>query len=802
MKFKNITLEVSLKPFWDLSEKGIRRVCETIYFQWHPLFKDIENISVMFLSADGSEILEYKGNLDDSFEWAKYIGVANPEVFGNIPDLPREKLSIHHSPRLYRENPPEFKYRNLKRILEILKAVFAEKGRKVRVGTIFDPGPEFAVSAFKYKRHREICMAGTLGKKSFVCCYAEMNADPGTYAGFPEGVEQGTPFGRFLGRQARHFCSDIGFDYLWLSNGFGFGCETWGICGAVFNGVVFNNAKCGEVRDKILKFWKEFRKELPELPVETRGTNLSTGMDLTSDAVPLADIYRKASKISPPPNSPWAAINGDFGMELTGWMSHIAEIPSGQGYPYRFYIHDPWFINSPWLDRYGRNPHDIYLPMAISRIDEKGKVMNPERISFLSIDNSFGEMPEQVPEEVIPHLKNAARTAPDEAGPVIWLYPFDEYHDMTFSGENLEEVFFGDWFMRTAVNTGFQINTVVSTANFQTALSKGAFLKKVIVVPTAVARNAIVFDLLKKYITGGGKVLFYGPAEKEELLKLLGLKTAPPMSGELEMRTEFGTFPARHDTVYSGGAINTIPDGITDIYVLASARKDGENRTFALTRSEDSWNNGCIAWVRGSNSLSVEENGKSPIMLDRCKYFYSETLMRVLLGKLGYTCEFDKYSGEQPEPVIVTHYNRNGLYFSAYLPDITVAMKLKFPEGAPVFTETESIIEKGMSIYHLPKAPHFECRVFVDMPDGLVKCKEATIQLPEEKRRIEVKGLKNAVLRFRPETGTESTVKIFYKSEAPPYFKIKKVLKMEQESGFAGKVLACKNISGDITIIW
>ena len=802
MEFKNITLEVSLKPFWDLSEKEIRRVCETIYSQWHPFFKDIENISVMFLSADGSEILEYNGNLDDSFEWSKYIGVANPEVFGNIPNLPSEKLSIHHSPRLYRANPPEFKYRNLKRIMEILREVFAEKGRKIRLGTIFDPGPELAVSAFKYTRHREICMAGTLGKKSFVCCYAELNAESKSYAGFPDGIEQGTPFGRFLGRQARCFCLDMGFDYLWLSNGFGFGCETWGVCGAIFNGVAFNNARCGEVREKILKFWKEFRKELPELPVETRGTNLSTGMDLSSDAVPLAEIYRKVSKISPPPNSPWAAINGDFGMELTGWMSHIAEIPSGQGYLYRFYIHDPWFINSPWLDRYGRNPHDIYLPMGISRIDEKGRVMNPERISFLSIDNSFGEMPEQVPEEVIPHLKNAVRTAPDEAGPVIWLYPFDEYHDMAFSGKNLEEVFFGDWYMRTAVNTGFQVSTVVSTANFRAGLSRGAFSKKIIVVPTAVEKNGAAFKLLKRHIVGGGKVLFYGPAEKKELLELFGLATAPPLSGELELETESGTMPIKHEAVYSGGGINTISDGKTDIQVITSAFKKGEERIFAIVRSEHSWNNGCVAWARGSNSFIIQKNGKYPVMADRRKYFYPETLMRVLLGKLGYACEFDKYSGEQNEPVIVTNYNRNGLYFSAYLPDITVAARLKFPEGAPVFTETEAVIEKGMSVYHLPKAPHFECRVFVDMPDGLVKCKEATIQLPEEKRRIEVEGLKNAVLRFRPETDTENSVKIFYKSEAPPYSKIKKALKMEQESDFAGKVLACKNISGDVTIIW
>lgn len=86
--------------------------------------------------------LDYSGNLDDRFEWAKYIGVANPEIYGHIPDLPRERLSIHHAPRLYREDPPEYTYRDLKRILEIMRAAFAARGLSLRFGATFDPGPD------------------------------------------------------------------------------------------------------------------------------------------------------------------------------------------------------------------------------------------------------------------------------------------------------------------------------------------------------------------------------------------------------------------------------------------------------------------------------------------------------------------------------------------------------------------------------------------------------------------------------------------------------------------------------------
>jgi hypothetical protein len=797
---KNVTLEVSLKPFSDLSVEGIRAVCEKIYLQWQPLIKDIENISIMFWAADGSEILDYKGNLDDTFEWAKYIGVANPEIYGIIPVLPQEQLSTFHSPRLYMKNPPEYTYADLKRILHILREVFAEKGRTTRIGATFDPGPEFAKSSFKYERHPEICLTDSTGdgeKKSFVCCYAELNADSTVYAGFPNGIEQGMPFGKFLGRQAKHFCADLGFDYIWLSNGFGFGLEAWGVCGAVFDGTKFDNSVCEDIKNKIFRFWAEFREELPDLPVETRGTNLATGMDLASDAVPLCEIYAEIPGINPPPNSPWAAMNSDFGMELAGWMSHIAEIPVNTGYPFRFYTHDPWFINSPWLDRYGRNPHDIYMPLAITRIDEKGNVMGPDKISFLSIDNSYGNMPDQVPDEVIPHIKDALRTAPDAAGPVIWLYPFNEYHDMTFSGEKIDEVFFGDWFMRTAINTGFQVNTVVSTGNFEAALNSNACLNNVIVTPTSVTNDENIFALLTEFIINGGKVLFYGPVDNERLLNFLGLETAPMVEGVLETVVEGVSVTIKHESIYSAGGIANIATA-KDVNVIAEVRRNKQKLPIAMTRPVG---NGTAAWIRGTNSFVILQNGRYPEMHERDKYFYPESLMRVLLGKLGYGCEFDKYSTEQPDPVIVTNYSRNALYLSSYVPDMNTAERLKFPEGAPVFVETETIIKNGLSVYHFPKAVHWECRVFVEMEDGAVKCTEHILETPEVKRRIEVSGLKNATVRFRPESGYEDTTKVLLNHVCAPFME-GDFLEPEQESRFAGTVLTYHNVTGKILISW
>lgn len=70
--FKNITLEISLKPFKKTSGEYIRSVCRGVFEQWKPLIKNRSIISIMMCSADGSELLDYTGELDKEFEWCCY----------------------------------------------------------------------------------------------------------------------------------------------------------------------------------------------------------------------------------------------------------------------------------------------------------------------------------------------------------------------------------------------------------------------------------------------------------------------------------------------------------------------------------------------------------------------------------------------------------------------------------------------------------------------------------------------------------------------------------------------------------
>lgn len=129
-------------------------------------------------------------------------------------------------------------------------------------------------------------------KDSFgvVDCTAKLHADTYSYAAYPNGIPEGTPFGTFLGKQAKAFCVDLGFDYLWLSNGLGFSADPWKRTGKVFDGEKYYPEALAYTKRKVFEFWKLFREACPDILVETRGTNNSVGIDYASDGVLVALI--------------------------------------------------------------------------------------------------------------------------------------------------------------------------------------------------------------------------------------------------------------------------------------------------------------------------------------------------------------------------------------------------------------------------------------------------------------------------------------------------------------------------------
>jgi hypothetical protein len=101
--FNGVTLEVSLKPFKKTDPDFIREIAKRIFTDWRPLIKDAKTISIMMWTSDGSEILDYDGNPDSTFEWCKFLGTANlPPLADGEPT----ETSLHEKRQLYMENPP------------------------------------------------------------------------------------------------------------------------------------------------------------------------------------------------------------------------------------------------------------------------------------------------------------------------------------------------------------------------------------------------------------------------------------------------------------------------------------------------------------------------------------------------------------------------------------------------------------------------------------------------------------------------------------------------------------------------
>ncbi|MBN2643353.1 MAG: hypothetical protein JXR78_17005, partial [Victivallales bacterium] len=382
MKLKNVTLELSSKAFKDDSESTQREVCQKLFRQWQRLTAVADQISVMLWIADGTEILEYTGKLADSFEWAYWQGIANAGFFAKKQDCESNK-NINLNPVKYRQDAMPRTYAWLKKLNEIIRETGQKYGKPIRIGATFDNGPEFSISEFKYRKHREIAKANSIFPNSFVTCNAVLAADDHCYAAFPNGIPAGTSLGTFLGGQYRQFAEDLGFDYIWLSNGMGFGLETWGLTGALFDGVAFHPELKDHAQKELLNFWNDFIQAAPDATIETRGSNFTAGIEMSTDAAPLLWLY-KNNLITAPVNSPSSAIYFNSGLSIAAWMSHIAELPENGDIPFRYYIHDPWFLNSPWLDRYGREPWDLYPVMAVARVLADGKVQTVNRAALLT----------------------------------------------------------------------------------------------------------------------------------------------------------------------------------------------------------------------------------------------------------------------------------------------------------------------------------------------------------------------------------------------------------------------------------
>jgi len=755
---------MSLKPFRSADAEVIRETCLRLMKVWAKLIERSEQLGILLWVADGSEILEWSGDPGQRLEWGRYIGFCNIDA---MPDL--------YFPGWYQDRPgepycpdtPEFTYGDLGRMVDGLRAAVKDCfGLDATIGATFDPGPEFAYSKFKYDWHPECLFeqpdGGMLAPMHFVSAQSVLHADSRRYGGFPEGIPEGVSFGTFLGQQYDSLARAVGFNYLWLSNGFGYSHFAWTPTGELLKKGRWRPEQAESERQKTLRFWRDFRAECPDVPLEVRGTNFSLGMDLSTDAASHAEIVETGKLDVMPPNLP--VLHADLlADDIVTYLTRQAKSPT-ERIIYRTYLNDPWFENNPWYTIYNREPLESYTALSTCRMNEDGGVDVPTDFHILTVDTEQGELWEDEANEVIPHYLRSLAERADAPGPVVWVYPFDEYHTvLQESPELLPHVFHHDHYVMRSTDGCLPVLTVCASDCFVSLARSGRLPGSIFLAPAPLGDWAYAEALLE-HVQDGGRAVLYGSLAHapDPLLEALGLSLSDsPLEGDLEVdcRLSLDPFseggqpndlPLRHRAQTCGGGLHEVcPEGDPDVRIWARLR--GEGRAYCVHRSRPEWNGGSLAWIRGTVPYGVPTEAPyfrpdkdAPGETQR-----SQDWLRRLIAELGLDIVQPRRD-ENAEPVrLFIKRHKGAWYFTGSKPDTTVHARIKTPDGAPVFTEYETPIIDGYAEEHFGKTIYNEVRFFVRMRDGICKA-HALAHSPGQERCLALEGCEQATVTVYP----------------------------------------------------
>ena len=789
--FRHGALEFGPKVFLQKDDAFVRGFFTELFRTYRQLLKDCEDVSIMWWLADGTDLLVYDRDMDRKVAWARWQGFAHAQ---KSADGTQPKPAI-----FYTDHPVDITYGDVRRVIATAKDCCREVLGKPLVFILpFDPGSEFNEAPFRYEKHTEILVHN---ENSWIRCIdaiGRFHADSDRYAGYPDGIPEGTPFGEFLGRQAQAYLTDMGADGIWFSNSFGFGRSPYasGGTGEFFDGKTFAASGSSAVRDAVLEFWTLFRKECPNLPVFCRGTDFPVGVNLVNHASAYRELYENNRfGIVPPPNTPWPALTHNHGLALAGFLSQNAPFP-GERMPLRFYTTDQWFCNNPWFDRWDRSPHDVYLSAAMCKLSPEGKVCAIDEVRVMGVDGSWGEVVSEVADEVIPHLKCAGAFRPDALPPLLWVYPFDEYNEMVFGKDvHMDEPFGGDLSIIGALNHGLPLNGVVTTANLAAARATqgAAFRETVLVTPPPVPGSAWERELCD-HLDAGGKVLCYGSLKLAgpAWLARLGLAAgATSLDGECAIAVG-GVADARpylHNSVIGQGGLMETAAGAT---VLATASQGAETRVMASV-------NGGLAWVRGGTGVTLEGLLRRKMEArPEDRWFSPEALFTVALGGLGWTVA--PKNALKPASI---HFEmsrcRNGFVATGFSADDGATVRVRAPWGAPVPLARTVRFVDGAAEIPVHTWFHDEVRAFVRQKDGVVGCHSQTVIAKELHRRWLVDGLDHADLRFYVEPGCET---VYYLTESPEFGSPREPLKPQLQTDGTGTYFELKDVSGLVSVGW
>lgn len=723
----------------DNNTEHIRAVMTDMFNLWRPLVQRASAISVGLLVGNGEHIYRWTGNLDDEFEWDHYKGHNNQEhahfSFEPIPLRPFKKDWFH------------FTYRDLKHAIRVIRQVADEMyGLPVEVQTLCEPGPEFCESVFRYVWHPEIVSFMGGGHGVSIDYKGVFHADNRVYGAYPGGIPEGEPFGRFLGRQVAHFCRVMDIQAVSFSNGLGFGTFPWNVVGRNFDGERFGLASYRDLAREIVEFWEMYKREAPVQKVSAQGSNWPVGIDLAAKGVPLRELYDRRLLDVPLGYTVSVFFDDSVGFAMAANMSRIAHAPS---WDLSFYLHDPWYPQNPWEDYpYDRHAFDLYAPASIALVGADGALIKPCSFGTLMHDENANLQPETA-RSFIPHLETALNQLPDQVGPLTWLYPFQEYHDvMTVDPARADWVWFGDAFTAKAIDAGLPLNNVVSTEYFETALQAGVLDGTILYTPAPLA-GAGYWPALARWISAGGKVMFYGPLvhAQPELLEMLGVRVTEPLSGDLEFswrRMDVVPSPVRgaaavlkHTAITSAGGVSEELQAGAQVEVLASVRKEGNERVYAVSAMH-----GNVTWCRGTTPFEIG-GGQWIINHDIGVYVNGARIPRLILAAMGLQIGHVYRNPGQRDPQTFISRFRNAFIFNGYKPDNTVQFALSLPDGAPLFTGDDTYLMNGLAHYHLDKSFRKECRVFVQQQEGRLQCRK-TCNHEFTESELSVSGLRDA----------------------------------------------------------
>ena len=793
--FRHGTLEFGPKVLFRKDDGFLDGFFAELFRSYRQLLKHCDAVSLLFWLGDGTEILQFSGDLAQPIAWARWQGFAHP-----VGDPPRE-------PVLYTDHPVALDYADVRRIVAAARRACADVlGKPLSFILPFDPGSEFTEAPFRYERHPEILLRASDGATvRCIDAIGRFHADAERYAGYPDGIPEGTPFGEFLGRQTRAYFEAVGADAIWLSNSFGFGRSPYasGGTGQFFDGERFLTEGNRAVRDAVLAFWEAFRRECPNLPVHCRGTDFPVGMNLANHASSYRALYAgNRFGIVPPPNTPWPAITRNEGLALAGTLSQNAPFPDPR-LVLRYYATDQWFCNNPWFDRWDRSPHDLYLSGALCKFAPDGSLCPFTDVHVMGVDGSWGETPSEIADEVVPHLKRAAALRPDAPPPLVWVYPFDEWDDAVFGDAPRPDLpFGGDLSIIGAFNHAFPLAAAVTTANLAAALradsslvTRHSSLRESILVTPAPIPGSETEQLLLSHLASGGRILCYGTLRgaSPAWLAALGLAAdAEPLDGEFELEGDAAGAPSSrylHDAVIGQGGLVETAAGAT---VLAEARKGGARRVLAAV-------NGRAAWVRGGTAAARERlRFRRVDARDEREWFAPERLYNVALGALGWFVRMEHGLGPEPVEFLISR-NRGGFVLAGHSFDDDAALLVRAPWGAPVPLARRVRLADGAARIPVRGWFHDEVRVFVRQAGGIVGCRSQPVVAKDLHRRWLVEGLDHADVRFYADPARPP---VCYRSASTEFGDAREPVRPDLTTDGTGVWFELRDVSGVLSVGW